>query len=158
MGDFGLGFLYVRKDLQPHLKRTNYGYYGISEFKPHVYPLDPPGATIADYEFSKNATGQFALGTHGEIVMAVDHSLDYIQRLGVPNIQAHAQQLTGRLKHELMSSGYKLLTPLESKSPMVTCLLPGAREKLSARFTDAKLRVTLGDKPLSYFGIGVQFP
>ena len=34
MGEFGLGFLYVRKDVQPRLKRTNYGYYGMSAFQP----------------------------------------------------------------------------------------------------------------------------
>jgi hypothetical protein len=43
MGDFGLGFLYVRKDVQPKLRRAFYGYYGIGRFESHVYPLDPPG-------------------------------------------------------------------------------------------------------------------
>ena len=145
MGDFGLGFLYIRKDAQPRLLRTNYGYYGISEFKPHVYPLDPPGDSIADYAFDKSATGEFALGTHGEIVMAqLDYSLDYIQRLGVTNIQSHAQTLTNRLKKELPQLGYKLLTPPETTTPLVTCLLPDARKKLEVRLKDAKIRMTLG--------------
>ena len=46
MGDFGLGFLYVRKDLLPRLTRRNWGYYGISNFATHVYPLDAPGNTV----------------------------------------------------------------------------------------------------------------
>jgi len=145
MGDFGLGFLYVRKDIQPRLLRTNYGYYGISEFKPHVYPLDPPGDSIADYAFENSATGQFALGTHGEVVMAqLDHSLDYIQRLGVANIQSHAQTLTTRLKSELPQLGYTLLTPPETRTPLVTCLFPDARKKLGPRLKEAKIHVTLG--------------
>jgi selenocysteine lyase/cysteine desulfurase len=144
MGDFGLGFLYVRKGIQPELKRTNYGYYGIGEFKPHVYPLDPPGPSIADYAFQANATGEFALGTHAEVIIAqLNHSLDYIAGLGVENIQAHAQSLTERLKRELPQLGYKLLTPLETRTPLVACLLPDARKRLAPRLKDAKIRLTL---------------
>jgi selenocysteine lyase/cysteine desulfurase len=145
MGDFGLGFLYVRKDVQPQLLRTNYGYYGASEFQTHVYPLDPPGDSTATYAFQNSATGRFALGTHGEVVMAqLDYSLDYIQKLGVTNIQSHAQTLTNRLKKELPQLGYKLLTPPETKTPLVTCLLPDARTKLADRLKEAKIRMTLG--------------
>jgi selenocysteine lyase/cysteine desulfurase len=144
MGDFGLGFLYVRKDVQPRLLRTNYGYYGVSEFQPHVYPLDPPGNDIATYAFANSATGEFALGTHGEVVMAqLNYSLDYILRLGVPNIQAHAQTLTNRLKQELPRLGYKMLTPPETTTPMVTCLMPDARKTLEPRFKEAKIRLTM---------------
>lgn len=144
MGDFGLGFIYARKDRQAALRRSNYGYYGIREFKPHVYPLDPPGDSIADYAFADNATGAFALGTHGEIVMAqLDHSLDYLERLGVANIQAHALTLTERLKKELPQLGYPLLTPPETRTPMVTCLLADARRKLGPRLKEAKIRMTV---------------
>lgn len=145
MGDFGLGFIYARKDLQAKLKRTNYGYYGLSAFKTHVYPLDPPGDSVADYAFSNDATGDFALGTHGEVVMAqLNQSLDYIQRLGVTNIQAHAQTLTERLKKELPRLGYPLLTPLETKTPIVACLMADARNKLGPRLKEAKVRLTFG--------------
>ena len=144
MGDFGLGFIYARKDLRPRLKRTNYGYYGVGEFKPHVYPLDPPGDSIADYAFARSATGDFALGTHGESVMAqLDHSLDYLLRVGVANIQTHAQRLTERLKKELPQLGYTLLTPPETATPLVTCLFPDARKTLGARLKDARVRLTL---------------
>ena len=143
MGDFGLGFIYARKELLTKLKRSNYGYYGMREFKPHVYPLDPPGEAIADYAFADNATGAFALGTHGEMVMAqLDYSLDYLQRVGVANIQAHAQTLTARLKKELPELGYPLLTPTDSTTPLVTCLMPDARKRLGPRLKEAKLRLT----------------
>jgi selenocysteine lyase/cysteine desulfurase len=144
MGDFGLGFLYVRKAVQPQLKRTNYGYYGISEFKTHVYPLDPPGDSVADYAFERSATGEFALGTHSEIVMAqLNYSLEYILRLGVANIQAHAQTLTERLKRELPELGYELLTPPETRTPLVACLCADARQRLTPRLKEAKIRMTL---------------
>lgn len=145
MGDFGLGFLYVRKDVQPKLQRTNYGYYGLDTFQTHVYPLDPPGNSIADYSFANSATGAFALGTHGEVVLAqLNYSLDYILNTGVERIQAHARTLTSRLKTELPQRGYKLLTPPESTTPLLAFLFPDARNKLTARLKEAKIRMTLG--------------
>jgi selenocysteine lyase/cysteine desulfurase len=145
MGDFGLGFIYARKDRLHELKRTNYGYYGVSEFKTHVYPLDPPAKEIADYRFEDSATGAFALGTHGEMVMAqLNYSLDYIRELGIAKIQSHAQTLTERLKKELPQLGYPLLTPHEATTPLVTCLLADARKALADRLKEAKIRMTLG--------------
>jgi selenocysteine lyase/cysteine desulfurase len=144
MGDFGLGFIYARKEHLSKLKRANYGYYGISEFKTHVYPLDAPGTSIADYAFQDNATGAFALGTHGESVMAqLNYSLDYLMRLGTENIQAHAQSLTARLKSELPKLGYTLLTPPEAKTPLVTCECSDARASLLPRLKQANIRLTV---------------
>ncbi|MDB5669791.1 MAG: aminotransferase [Alphaproteobacteria bacterium] len=144
MGDFGLGFLFVRKGVLPRLKRTNYGYYGMSEFKTHIYPLDPPGDAIADYAFRPDATGAFALGTHSHMVIAqLHHSLDYIQQLGVPAIQAHAQTIVERLKRELPRRGYPLMTPAESRAPIVTCMLADARKALAEPMKAAKIRLTL---------------
>ena len=143
MGDFGLGFLYVRKDVLPRLKRGNYGYYGIASFQTHIYPLDPPGAAIADYTFQPNAAGAFALGTHSHMVIAqLNQSLDYIQAIGVPKIQSHAQTLVDRLKRELPRRGYPLMTPPEARTPIVTCLLADARKRLSEPMKAAKIRLT----------------
>ena len=131
MGDFGLGFLYVRKDVLPKLKRVNYGYFGMNAFRSHIYPYDPAGERIVDYGFRPDTTGSFAIGTMSDAVMAqLDHSLDYINGLGVPAIQAHAQTMVAVLKKELPKRGYPLMTPPESRAPIVTCALEDARKKL----------------------------
>ena len=144
MGDFGLGFIYARKDVQSRLKRTEYSYYGISKFEPHVYPFDPPGDTVADYAYADSAEGLFAHGTYSHTVVALlGHSLVYIQGLGVPAIQAHAQTLTDHLKKELPRLGYTLMTPKESRAPIVACALENARDKLGKKLDQAKVKVTL---------------
>lgn len=144
MGDFGLGFVYARKDVQPQLRRTEYGYYGMTKFEPHIYPFDPPGDMIADYAFADSAEGHFAHGTYAHTVVALlGHSLDYIQTLGVPTIQAHAQTLTDHFKEELPRLGYTLMTPKETKTPLVTCAYENARGKLAKKLDDAKVRITL---------------
>jgi selenocysteine lyase/cysteine desulfurase len=144
MGDFGLGFLYARKDRLPGLRRTQFGYYGIGSFTSHAYPYDPPSPTgaVADYSFRDDAMGHFAYGTYSHMGVAqVSQSLDYIMALGVDRIQAHAQRLTERLKTELPRLGYSLATPLDARTPIVTCILPGARDRLKPRLDAAKVKI-----------------
>jgi selenocysteine lyase/cysteine desulfurase len=144
MGEFGLGFLYVRKDVLPSLERTNFGYYGISEFQTHVYPLDPPGNEPADYAFYPNAAGQFMLGTHAHTVIALlNHSLDYIDRIGVPAIEAHSQELVQRFKEELPKMGYQLYSPLEARTPIATFIYADARKRLAPRLEAANIHMTV---------------
>ena len=116
----------------------------MSEFQSHVYPYDEPGETIVDYAFRDDATGMFALGTHAHTPIAIlDHSLDYLLRIGVENIQAHAQGLVQRLKAELPERGFQLITPLEATTPIVACALPGAREALGAKLKEAGVRISV---------------
>lgn len=145
MGDFGLGFLYVRKDRLAGLKRQNWGYYGMSAFTSHVHPLDPPGESVADYAFSEDARGAFAIGTHSHTVIAqLHHSLDWIAGIGTAAIQVHAQGLLAHLREELPRRGYRLLTPPESRAPLLTAQLRDARKVLAEPMKAAGVRITLG--------------
>lgn len=148
MGDFGLGFLYVRADLHDRLRRTRYGYYQVAGFDPHVYPFDPP-ATKADYRIADvtprpDMEGLFAGGTHAHVVSAMlDRSLEHILALGVDRITAYRQPLLRRLHAGLVSRGYSVVTPSDSRTPLVTCVLEGARERLAAPLKAAKVQITL---------------
>ena len=144
MGDFGLGFLYVRADLHDRLKRTRFGYYQLEGFTPHVYPFDPPGNTIADTKPRADMEGLFAGGTHAHTVVAqLDWSLDYILKLGVDRIMAHRRPLLAHLRKGLAERGYTIVTPPESRTPLLTCVLEGARDKLAAPLAAAKIQITL---------------
>lgn len=144
MGDFGLGFLYVRRGAMGELKRTNFGYYGISEFATHVYPLDSPGEGMVDYAFTDDAAGWFALGTHSHTTIAMlDASLDYIMATGVDAIQAHAVTLTTQLREGLASRGFDLATPADFRTPIVTCIYADAHRKLSDKMKSAGIVTTI---------------
>lgn len=143
-GDFGLGFLYVRRDRQAQLRPPQLGYYGLSAFTPHYLPYDPPGDQVVDYARRDDAQGLFGIGTYSHTGLALlNHSLDYIQRLTVPAIQAHAQALITRLKDELPRLGHELLTPQDARTPMVACTLKDARKRLAGPLKDAGVRITL---------------
>lgn len=144
MGDFGLGFLYVRKGAREALTRTQYGYYGVSSFTSHVYPFDPPGEDVASYGFADTATGLFALGTYSHTTVALlNASLDYIAALGVDAIQQHSVALTTRLKEGLKSQGYELMTPDDCATPLVACSYQDARTRLGPKLKTAGITTTV---------------
>jgi selenocysteine lyase/cysteine desulfurase len=110
MGERGFGFLYVREDLQDRVvPTTRYGHRQVANFNRAELSWEPlPGA--ARYE----------TGTIPTALAAVSHeSLQYIERLGLPKIQAHARRLIARLQKELPPMGYASLTPVETETPIV---------------------------------------
>lgn len=110
MGERGIGFLYVREDLQGTvLPTTRFGHRQVSNFNRAQLTWEPlPGA--ARYE-----TG----GIPVILAAGVNAGIDYVNKLGLPNIRTHAKQLTDRLQNELPPLGYKPLTPRETETPTV---------------------------------------
>ncbi len=148
MGDFGLGFLYVRKDLHERLTRTRFGYYQLADFDPHVYPLDAPATSpqfpVADVTPRTDMEGLFAGGTFPHTLLAaLDYSLANLVELGTDRITAYRLPLLARLREGLAERGYRVVTPRESRTPLVTCVLEKAHERLSAPLSAAGIKITL---------------
>jgi selenocysteine lyase/cysteine desulfurase len=143
MGDFGLGLLYAREDLLERIKRTQFGYYQVAEYQTHVYPFDPPGRSVADFQLRSDATGHFATGTtSGAGVAQLDYSLDYIRRLGVENIQRYRQPLLDKARTELERLGFQCMTPPGATSPILAFAYDNAG-RLEGRLRAANIKVTL---------------
>jgi selenocysteine lyase/cysteine desulfurase len=117
MGERGLGFLYVRDDLQGTvLPTTRYGHRQVTNFNRAELTWEPlPGA--AKYE-----TG----GIGVLLAACVSEGIDYVQKLGIDRIRAHARQLTDRLQTELPPLGYKPLTPRGTETPILAFELKDA--------------------------------
>ena len=117
MGERGIGFLYVREDLQGTvLPTTRYGHRQVSNFNRAQLSWEPlPGA--ARYE-----TG----GIPVVLAAGVNAGIDYVNKLGLQNIRTHARQLIDRLQTELPPLGYKPLTPRETETPIVAFELKDA--------------------------------
>ena len=111
MGERGFGYLYVRQDLQGTVvPTTRYGHRQITNFDRVGITWEPlPGA--AKYE-----TGTFPVS----LALCSYTSLQYIEKLGLTNIRAHARQLTDRLQKELPAMGYPSLTPRGNETPIVS--------------------------------------
>lgn len=133
MGDFGIGFLYVRKDLQgTAIKQTR---YGLRQLK---------GLRGRDFELRENASiyeGTTSIPNLSGI--CAYEGLKYITKLGINNISAHAKPLTDRLQKEMPVLGYAPITPLDNPSPIVSFITPDPEA------TRAKLDKAFGEQVVS---------
>jgi selenocysteine lyase/cysteine desulfurase len=122
MGDFGLGFLFVKEELLDRvIGRSQYGYYQARTLDSHFLPGDPPGAAPYTWELDTDATGHFEVGTPAiGVAHVLSQSLPYIRRLGVENILAHRQPMLKRLREEMPRLGFEPLTPPESTSALIS--------------------------------------
>jgi selenocysteine lyase/cysteine desulfurase len=129
MGDFGIGFLYVKEALLDRLRRPVMGYYQAPNLEQFFPPNLPAGDyTPVTYEFQKSAAGMFESGTltggPALNVALLTSSLSYIKSIGVAAIQAHRQPLIKRLQQEVPRFGFTPVTPPESTGPIVTFAKP----------------------------------
>jgi selenocysteine lyase/cysteine desulfurase len=146
MGDFGLGFLYAKKSvLEGKLVRPGYSYRQLSRFGNHMFPYDAPGEGAVDWEQFKTAAGYFEQGTLANGVSeTLAYSLQYIQTLGVENIQEHTQSLIERLRREVPKLGHELITPEDARGPLVAFQLKDP-EAVAAKLKKANVDVTITD-------------
>jgi len=144
MGDFGLGFLYVRKDLlETVIQRAHWSYESAPDTEIHLSPLDPQFPTPVTWTPGKDATRFFQLGTMANgAAAALRVSLPYIQKLGVQNIQAWRQPMIRKLQSEMPRLGFLPQTPLESTSPIVTFAHKDA-ETITKKCQKARVSVTV---------------
>jgi selenocysteine lyase/cysteine desulfurase len=152
MGDMGLGYLYVREELQDKvLRATQFGWKQYHDFQHHIFPNDPPAPEPATWTRVPGAAGQYEIGTVASVCSACQAaSLEYIHKIGVENIRAHAKPLTDRLKKELPPLGYPLLTPAESAAHIAAFVVKdpasvaakAKRANITVKFVEHQMRVS----------------
>ncbi|HKE22624.1 MAG TPA: aminotransferase class V-fold PLP-dependent enzyme [Bryobacteraceae bacterium] len=145
MGDFGLGFLYVREELLGRiLRRSQYGYYQAARMATHLLPFDSPGDDPLTFELSGSATGYFEVGSQANAPLAaLTKSLPYIRKLGVANIEAYRQPMIRRLQQEMPRQGFEPITPPGSKSALVSFAVKDTAP-YAERLKNASVNVRVG--------------
>ena len=103
MGDRGLGFLFVREELQGKvMKRLQYGDRQFTSFQYHMFPYDPPGPPPATWTEGSGAGRFYEVGNIANVVAAGHaESIGYILKLGLDNIRAYNRPLTEKLWKEI---------------------------------------------------------
>ncbi len=144
MGDFGLGFLYVKEELLDRvLKRTQYGYYQAATMQAHFLPGDAPASTPYSWTLNQDAT--FETGTSGSGAQHIlMETLPYLRKIGIEKIQAHRQPLLKKLREEMPRLGYGLLTPPESTSAIISFTMKD-RTKVVERLQKANVNVRVAE-------------
>jgi selenocysteine lyase/cysteine desulfurase len=142
MGDFGLGFFFVREELLGKvIQRPHWSYQSAPDTDIHMSPLDPMFPRAVTWTPGTDAMRYFELGTMASAIgAALGVSIPYIQQLGVENIQNHRQPLLRRLQAEIPRLGFIPQTPLDSTSPIVTFAHKDA-EGINRKLQAAKVNV-----------------
>src|ERR1051326_3133174 len=146
MGDFGLGFLYVKEELLDRvLGQTQFGYYQAAEMQAHFLPGDEPGPTPYSWKLSNDATGHFEVGTSGSGAQHIlMETLPYIRKIGVEKIQAHRQPLLKKLRAEMPRLGFTPITPPESTSALISFTMKD-RANVVTRLKKANVNVRVAE-------------
>jgi selenocysteine lyase/cysteine desulfurase len=141
MGDFGAGFLYVRADLLPRLKRDEFGYHQVKTLAYHALPGDTAGPVLFESTaIDATAAGFFEVGSMGSAAdAAVAVSLQNFLTVGVANIAAARQPLINRLRDRL-DARFQALTPKGSTSPILAYAMTDART-LRPKLKDAGVNI-----------------
>src|SRR4051812_1678028 len=130
MGDFGLGFLYVREPLlDTVVRRSEYGYQQADTVM-HYLPADPPANLPVTWTMRADAQAHFQVGTYAQGALnALAVSLDYLQRAGVSRIHEQRQPLLRRLHDELPRLGFTSITPDGNAAAIAAFTASGAERR-----------------------------
>jgi len=147
MGDFGIGFLYVRKDLLPMMKRTFIGFRQIKSFTTHFMPYDTPGDNVFESTPEETMSGHFEVGTFAnEGINALRYSLDFFNRTGVDKIHAYRATLIGHIQQQLATHpAFIPLTPVDAVSPIVSFSYKNAASILKPKLDAADVNISVYD-------------
>jgi selenocysteine lyase/cysteine desulfurase len=146
MGDFGIGFLYVRKDLLPIMNRTLIGYRQMTDFKSHILPFDQPSENVFESSSLTNMSGHFEVGTFAnEGIVALRYSLSYLNRIGVDTIQKYRQPMIDLMQEKIPDEKFIALTPRDSVSPIVCFAYKNADTILKPKLEKAGINISVYD-------------
>ena len=145
MGEFGVGFLYVRQEhLGRAINRTQYGFRQFENAETHILPGDTPADVPLTWTARTGTGAYFEVGTWATPALAaLSNSLTFLNDYGVTRIHEHNRALALRIQKELPRYGYTPLTPEESIGSIVS-FVPRNRDDTARRLDRAKVDVTLG--------------
>jgi cysteine desulfurase/selenocysteine lyase len=147
---FGLGFVYVRRELLAELEPSFRGYLSLQE-PPEgwaAYLADPGRTPVDDLGFVGSARSLETGGTTPALAAAaLTACLGVLLRLGSGRIEARVQELVASLLDGLDELGLGVVSPREHRSGIVafhTADEPRLVEELAAKGVGVSLRYTSG--------------
>lgn len=109
LGGYGVAPFYVREELLERIGTDRFGSLNISE------ELGQHRFRVYD-DARKYGYATMGFGS----VFQLRAALDYLLRVGVPNIEAHTVSLAQQLNTGLVGQGHDVWTPKDNRSPIVT--------------------------------------
>jgi selenocysteine lyase/cysteine desulfurase len=132
LGSFGVAPFYVRRDLLDRIRLDRYGALHVER-------------TRSDGGFDLYKTAKrfdYATLPFGEVYQ-LGAGLSYLTRVGVDRIEVHTVALARELRAGLAKQGYRLFTPAENGSSIVTYYTTKDAATLTTAFDRASIDVTV---------------
>ena len=109
LGGYGVAPFYVREELLDLVDVDRYGSLHVSE-------------DLGDFRYRIHADARkYGYATFGfGAVYQLRAALDFLERVGIQNIENHTVPLAHRLREGLLEQGYSVWTPPENRSAIVT--------------------------------------
>jgi selenocysteine lyase/cysteine desulfurase len=138
LGPLGLGFLYLRRELQAQLWPVEVGHHSVLQDQEHYTSYN---LTFRDDAEKFEASVPNFVGVFG-----LSRSLDLFHSVGQAAITGRILALTDRLCEGLVQSGYRLLSPREPEEKSGAVTFVSARhgsKELHERLREARIIVSL---------------
>jgi len=132
LAGFGVAPFYVKRAVLDRIAPDRFGIFGVSKELPdHRFEVDP---TAGRYDY---ATLPFAE------VHQLGATLTYLERVGVPRIEAHILGLARRMQEGLAGQGFRLFTPPGNQSSVVSFYITKPADQVHAAFEAESVDVTV---------------
>ena len=144
MAGFGIAPFFVRRDLLDRIKADRVGWHVEKRLGNYQYQHFANGKK---YEFASLAFGE---------VYQLAAALAYLERVGLARIEAQTSTLVAMLRRGLTERGFRVFTPAETRSPILSFYIGGAAEAATKALDAAGVKVSVqnGDRTDAYGGSG----
>lgn len=132
LGGFGVAPFYVRAELLDRVPPDRYGSL-------HIDGDEGPGGYRIYQDGKKYGYATMAFGA----VYQLGAALAYLDRVGVPRIEAHTVALAHRLRSGLVEQGFRVWTPPDNRSAIVSFIHERDPENVASVLERERIRVSL---------------
>ncbi|MBT6032235.1 MAG: aminotransferase class V-fold PLP-dependent enzyme [Kordiimonadaceae bacterium] len=131
LGSYGVAFFYIRKELLDIIPADRRGMLSVSDSE-----------KMTDFNsYTDAAKYGFATPAFGAISV-VGSALDYLQKVGIGNIEKHTVPLAHQIREKLVSLDIKTDTPINNRSSIVTYFPGKDPAKVKALYVAENIKLT----------------
>jgi len=119
-GPNGVGFLYIHERCIPDFQPDRLGWASTNDFKSMI--------TMESNPLPESAR-KFEYGTLSfESIYGLETSIDYINQIGIDNIEKRNLKFIRKIYNNLDNKGFKFYTPLNNESPILSVFVENERK------------------------------
>jgi len=136
---YGSGFVYISKELQAASRQRTIGWLSVH---------DPYGMRNDEIHLRHDVASRAEIGClHFAGVFALGASVEFIQSIGIENIQTRVLELNQKLTSRLDEIGWKVLSPLADEKFRSAETLVAAEKPADLVKTLASQKILVTEKP-----------